>query len=240
MGFWSRLLGLQDPATTDKSMKNIPIRGEIGYYGLEDWWLHELDESERKLIINTYKPMGVSNSKSTLLMSNVESSQTTAFWLSVLAGWFKPNDPEQSRLILKIADKAWEVKENLSPATGDDAIFSKHLALGALAEIYYRFREDPLLLERCKAAAQMQVEMQSEAMKAYIRIEKRLAVPGKKNQSIIYPSHKGFKRLAIILEKEKRYEDALKLLEGAANSKWDGDWDKRIERIKKKARSRQC
>ncbi|WP_125899175.1 hypothetical protein [Boudabousia liubingyangii] len=231
---------MENPDTVDKSMKNIPIRGEIGYYGLEDWWLHELNESERKLIINTYKPMGTSNSKSTLLMNEVKSSQTTAFWLSVLAGWFKPNDPEQSRLILKIADKAWQVKDDLSPATGDDAIFSKHLALGALAEIYYRFRENPLLLERCIAAARMQVEMQSEAMKAHIRQEKRLAAPGKKNQPIIYPSHKGFKRLAIILEKEKRYEDALELLEEAATSKWDGDWDKRIERIKKKARSQKC
>ncbi|MGQ4533373.1 hypothetical protein ACUIAC_08865 [Dermabacteraceae bacterium P13138] len=237
MGILSRLFGMEDPSISDKPTKNTPIRGEIGYYGLEDWWLHELDESERKLIIKTYTPMGQSNSKYKLLMSNVESSQTTAFWLSVLAGWFKPNDPEQSKLILKIADKAWEVKDDLSPATGDDAIFSKHLALGALAEIYYRFREDPLLLERCKAAARLQVEMQSEAMKAHIRQEKRLASPGRKNQTIIYPGHRGFKRLAIILEKEKRYDDALELLEEAANSKWDGDWDKRIERIKKKARS---
>ncbi len=48
------------------------------------------------------------------------------------------------------------------------------------------------------------------------------------------PSHVGYKQLAIILEKEKKYDKAIALCNQAKREGWNDDWDKRIERCEKK------
>jgi hypothetical protein len=46
--------------------------------------------------------------------------------------------------------------------------------------------------------------------------------------------HTGFKQLCIIREKEGNYAEVIQLAEQAKNEGWFGDWDKRIEKAKKK------
>ena len=53
-----------------------------------------------------------------------------------------------------------------------------------------------------------------------------------KNQPL--PSHAGYKRLVITLEKEKRYEETIEVCKKALSQKWAGDWEHRIERCEKK------
>jgi len=38
-------------------------KGEIGYYGLDDWWRNTFTEEERKIIMNTYpcRQVGLAN-----------------------------------------------------------------------------------------------------------------------------------------------------------------------------------
>ena len=48
------------------------------------------------------------------------------------------------------------------------------------------------------------------------------------------PSHKGYNQFAIILEKEKKYSEAINLYIEANDLGWTSDWDKRITRLKKK------
>ena len=48
------------------------------------------------------------------------------------------------------------------------------------------------------------------------------------------PAHSGYKQLAIILEKQKQFHEALTLCKEALKAKWNGDWEKRIERLDKK------
>jgi hypothetical protein len=48
------------------------------------------------------------------------------------------------------------------------------------------------------------------------------------------PSHKGYQQLAIILEKQGKLEEAIKLCKQAAEQGWAGDWEKRVERYRKK------
>ena len=51
------------------------------------------------------------------------------------------------------------------------------------------------------------------------------------------PAHKGYSQLAIILEKQKRYDEAISLCEKAKSQGWAGDWDKRLERCDKRAKA---
>lgn len=48
------------------------------------------------------------------------------------------------------------------------------------------------------------------------------------------PQHHGYKQFTIILEKEGNYEEAINVAQKAKNQGWDGDWDIRILRYKKK------
>ena len=48
------------------------------------------------------------------------------------------------------------------------------------------------------------------------------------------PSHKGYNQLAIILEKEKKYKEAIEICNEAYEFGWNSDWNKRIIRLNKK------
>jgi len=66
-----------------KRMRN----GEIGYYGLEDWWQDKFTEEERNIIRNTYQPMGLGSDS--LVKNEIQSSsQSKLAFLSGLSSWF--------------------------------------------------------------------------------------------------------------------------------------------------------
>lgn len=215
------------------------IGGEIGYFGLEQWWLKELSEADRRLIRARYGPIGTYSNNDPLTSGQIfTTSQSAASWLAGLAGWFKPAVAKEADLILRIADKAWRVNEPSSRARSADAIFARHLAWGALSKIYYRFREKPEYLDRSLEAANRQIAMQAQAANAWRQKQWNLArSTGKPPTSFDLPSHAGYKRMAIVLEKDNQFDQALALVREAKAAGWNGDWDKRIERLKRKLKS---
>ncbi|WP_154543026.1 hypothetical protein [Mobiluncus porci] len=104
-------------------------------------------------------------------------------------------------------------------------------------------RDDPVYFERSMECARLQIEMEAKARRAFKRefdsiksvtIE-RMRAEGEWNPGVFkLPEHHGYKRMAIVLEKEKRYGDALKVIREARRKGWNGDWDKREERIEKR------
>lgn len=48
------------------------------------------------------------------------------------------------------------------------------------------------------------------------------------------PGHYGYKQLAVILEKQKRYDEALAVVDQAEREGWSGDWPARRDRLQKK------
>lgn len=245
MGFFSRLnKALAGNDQTDAPAQTLArpcppkhVGGLIGHFGLEQWWFEELTEADRQLIRARYQPMGMpANYDSLTGGGTIFSAQTTASWLMTLAGWFKPAEPQEADLILRIAEKAWQVKDVLAPSKGAEATFSRHLALGGISEAYYRFRENPTYFERSMEAARLQIAMQKDAARAWkqqeIDLARRTGSPAPKD--IILPSHQGYKRMAIVLEQSKQFDEAIALVCEARAAGWSGDWDKRIERLKKK------
>jgi len=39
--------------------KNKKIEGEIGYFGLQEWWLSDLTKEEQNVILSVYNPLGI-------------------------------------------------------------------------------------------------------------------------------------------------------------------------------------
>lgn len=195
------------------------IEGDIGYYGLEDWWLSVFTEEERNRIEEVYHPMG-SDSKTKPLTEGklTYSSQTAAGLLRCLAGWF--NRPGDREIAKKIIEKANELADE-----GDD-VLDQHFALQQRMGIYYRERDtNPDALDEAIKACKDQIRIAPAAAKQFLKEYPKQSLPG----------HVGYTQLAIILKKQGKYKELFELCKQAKEQGWAGDWDKRMVDAEKKS-----
>jgi len=186
-------------------------KGEIGYYGLDDWWRNKFTEEERKIIMNTYQPMDLS-SDSLVKTEILSSSQSKLAFLSGLSSWFKK--PDYYLIAKKILEKA----ETLVDKTSN--ILDVHFFYQNKIQIYYRNRDiDSNALDLATHACKQQIAISKEAAKAF-----------KKEFKGNLPEHTGYKQLAIIRDKQKDYESVIQISKQAKSEGWNGDWDKRIDK----------
>ena len=186
-------------------------KGEIGYYGLEDWWLNKFTEEERNIIRNTYQPMGLGSDS--LVKNEIQSSsQSKLAFLSGLSSWFKK--PEY----YPIANKILEKTETFVDKTDD--ILDLHFFYQNKIQVYYRNRDiDSNALDLAIQACKQQISISKESAKAF-----------KKELKGNLPEHVGYRQLAIIRDKQKDYESVIQISKQAKSEGWNGDWDKRIEK----------
>ncbi|MBV5267758.1 MAG: hypothetical protein JZU67_04500, partial [Burkholderiaceae bacterium] len=110
--------------------KTSEIKGEIGYLGLQDWWLGSFSQQERDYIEKVYQPFGLEPGSKPLTQSEISwSSQTPAGLLCNLAGWF--NNPKDREISKKIIEEA-----NVMALLGE-AVLDRHFTLQQTMEIYY-------------------------------------------------------------------------------------------------------
>jgi len=191
------------------------IKGTIGYFGLTEWWMSTFSEAERKYIEKKFQPLGGSGDSITKGDISVRSDTAVGF-LHNLAGWFDKN--EDRYLAYRILEKAEElIHQSAKP-------LDIHFFYNSKIEIFYKDRDNPEALEKAICACRKQINYAPNAAKAF-KMEY--------NDEFL-PSHRGYKQLAIILEKQKKYSDAIALCTQAMDQGWFGDWQKRIERCKKK------
>ncbi|MCA9374610.1 hypothetical protein KC725_05625 [Candidatus Peregrinibacteria bacterium] len=199
------------------------IKGEIGYFGLSEWWLSSFSEKERAHILKTFKPLGLTISvdsldDNSLISGEIESTtQTAVGLLSALAGWFAS---EEDRTI------AYRILKKAEELIGDEInILDQHFFYQSKIQIYYRHRNrDSEGLSIARQACRQQIRL---APQAAIAFRKEYA-----NSPL--PCHVGYEQLAIIYEKEKKYNSVIELARKAKSQGWNGDWEKRIARCKKK------
>lgn len=191
------------------------VKGSIGYFGLEGWWLSAFSDEERQYIQKKFQPLGSSGDS---LMSGEISytSQTAVGLLWALAGWFSME--EERPIAYKILEKAEELSKT------ETLVLDVHFLYGEKINIYYKDRDKPEYLEKAVEACKQQIELAQKAADAFKAEYKDSPLP----------SHKGYEQLAIILEKQKNFEETIKLCARAEEQGWAGDWGKRIERCKKK------
>lgn len=187
--------------------------GFIGALKLDDWWQNALTEFERQELLSGFKPQ--SNRDSPLISGMIETGQGRGDFLANLAGWFENSNP---CLAKKILDSAESFLNEQSTAK------EKHFTYQALIQYYYKHSEvNPDNYPKAIWACRQQIAVSKQALQQILVMTDGFA-----------PSHVGYKQLAIILEKEKRYTDAISLVQQAQAEGWAGDWDARLNRLNKK------
>ena len=189
------------------------IEGELGYFGLGNWWLTTFSADERNYIEQKFKPLG-GNSRPLTRGKILETTQTASNLLMALAGWFeKVKDFSVGK---RIVEKAIETASSTLDA---------HFAYGQMIKNCYRAREvDSSALELAIFACKKQIALAPQAAKVF----------RKESRSRELPCHTGYEQLTIILEKQKDYDGAIQLCHQAREQGWSGDWDKRIARYGQK------
>jgi len=198
--------------------KKSQIKGEIGYFGLQDWWLSTFTQEEHDHIEEIFKPLGGDPNSKSLTEGDISwTSQTAAGLLGSLAGWF--NNPRDREIAKKIIEKA----DELAPKGAD--ILDYHFTLQTKMEIYYREREtSPEAMETAIIACKEQISIAPQAAAAFLREYPQQSLP----------AHAGYSQLRIILEKQGKFDEAIALCEHAKQQQWAGNWDKQIETLNKK------
>ncbi len=198
--------------------RKTEVKGKIGYFKLQDWWLSEFSQDERDHIEQVFHPMGFDPNSKSLTQGDLTGFSKTATWfLWTLSGWF--NNPRDRQIAKKIIEKAYE----LAPQEG--TVLDKHFTLDQKREIFYRERvSNPEALAIAVHACKEQIELAPEAAAAFLKEYPLQALP----------AHGGYRQLRIILEKQGRYDDAIRLCVQAKQQGWADDWNKLIETLKKK------
>lgn len=211
--------------------KRKRIGGEIAYYGLQDWWLNTFTSEEQAYIVRKFQPLGTGNSSSLITGSiSWKSSGSIVSFLCGLSGWF--NNPQDRHISVRILNKAEELsKPCRKNTTGTlskqeaSSIFDEHLLYHQIIKTYYPERNsNPNAFKKAISACQDQIALAPLTKKAY----------RKKWKGEPLPRPTGYEQLAIVLEKQKKFQEALTLCKEALKAKWGGDWKKRIERLDKK------
>jgi hypothetical protein len=126
-----------------------------------------------------------------------------------------------------VEKKSYE-KEIDSSSVNTASVLDKHFFYQTKIETFYRNRDRdgtalPAAIEACK----QQISIAKTAKRAFL----------KEYNGSPLPSHVGYTQLCIILEKQKNYDEVIRLAKEAKKQGWNGDWDKRIERCRKKLES---
>ncbi len=196
--------------------KKNKVSGEIGYFGLSEWWLSEFTNEERNYILKKFQPLG--SDENSLVDGDISyTSQTALGFLSGLVSWF---DNEKDR---KIAYRILRKAEELIDETCN--IIDVHFHYQNKLKIYYKDRDKDInALNQAIEACKKQIEIAKEVKTAFLKEFDNDPLPG----------HVGFEQLAIIEEKHKNFESAINISKTALEQGWAGDWQKRIDRCTKK------
>lgn len=191
-----------------------PIKGYLAYYNLVDWWLNDFSEKERNFIISKYKS---ENEKNRLIETELlANSQTVISFLNSMFSNFSKEKMIQEKISKKIYELFDENNQNM--------ILDMHFFFQSKIGFAEQDKENQSYLANLIDACNEQINFANTSLKAFKKEYK--------NQPL--PSHAGYKRLVITLEKEKRYEETIEVCKKALSQKWAGDWEHRIEECEKK------
>ena len=191
------------------------IQGSIGYFGLEDWWMSAFSEQERRRIEDRFKPIG--DGPNPLTSGTIASTSQTALGLLwALTTWFERQ--EDRPIAHKILAKGREL------ANAGASVIDVHFLFGQEVDIYYKDRDQLECMDKALRACRDQIALAPEAAKAFRTRYRGTPLPG----------HRGYQQLAIVLEKQGQFADAIQLCRQALEQGWSGDWAGRTERCQKK------
>lgn len=197
-------------------------RGYLGYFGLFDWWMESFTTEERFYISDLHSrtpTLSIGEGSISIASGDLfkTSQDIVSFLDSLVALFTDKGDIELAEKVIQKAEMVADYSKNL---------ISRHFCYSRCGITYYKARNvDTVYYEKAQYFFQKQIDIHLLVFKAF-----------KKELGVI-PSHGGFNQMAIILEKEKRYIDAIQLCITAKNTGWPGDWDKRIIKLEAKIKN---
>ena len=193
----------------------------IGYFGLADWWLSAFSPEERDWIESEHArcalTVGQTNPRPLTTGAVVQTSQTSTMLLREIACAAYRGSRDKALGVFRKAEEDGLSKLHLHTRYVVDLHFVYH----SMIELNYRDRESlPDALEIATGACRKQIALAPRAAEVFRREWK------------LIPRPLGFWQLAVILEKEGNYAEAIALATQALEQGWAGDWEKRIARCK--------
>lgn len=136
------------------------IAGDIGHFGLGDWWLSTFTEAERTHIEETCRPLGMSRSRPLTQGEIGVTTQTASGLLWGLASWFQ--SPQDRHIARRLVAKAEE--------TAGSNVLDRHFSYQATIQTFYPDRDtDPEALPAALSACEKQIELAPRAASAFKR-----------------------------------------------------------------------
>ncbi|MCC6368181.1 MAG: hypothetical protein IT165_32045 [Bryobacterales bacterium] len=204
-------------------MNATPGSGLIGLFGLTDWWSSFFTPAERDRIEVEYTRGRLTTGSTNLhpLTSGkvLHTSITSTRLLHEIGCAAYGTVREKALGVFDKAEKDGQSKLRLNPTYVLDLHFLYH----SMIQLNYRDRE------KFPDALQLAVD----AYRKQISIAPRAAEVFKREWRLV-PLPLGFWQLAVILEKRRNYAEAVELAMQALQQGWDGDWEKRIARCKRR------
>jgi hypothetical protein len=210
-----------------KNSGHSGVEGEIGYFGLTDWWLSEFTDAERERIETKFRPLGTEDGERPLTQGKVTyTSQTAAGLLQGLATWFEGQaDRHIAIRLLKKAEELAKSSGSRLSSGGKGRPLAKpssrnvvdlHFIYQGLIETYYKNRnEDPSALQSAIDACEAQIAIAPSVARAFQREFPDTPLPG----------HIGFLRLVEIRARQKNFPEVMRLCDEALQQCWAGSWE---------------
>lgn len=193
--------------------------GLLGKFDLWDWWESEFTEKERTYLKKNYRPLGMPEAGFSILTDGNASISHPRSFLMQFAQFFKAKKKDL-KLAIRILEKATSFpSDNMAPV-------DFHFDCYDRITFFYPLRDQhPTALENAIKACRDQIE--------HAERTKSAMMSDTKNWGFL-PRHSGYDQLAIILEKQKDFQDALEICVKGKSEGWSNDFDKRIARLEKK------
>lgn len=213
----------------ERTSKTPEYKGYIGYFDLNEWWNQNFSLEEQNYIAQNFnkkrdyselnenrKLRQLSGCRLMEAKIGYTSESLLQFVTSLHVGI---NNKRNREISLKIIEKTEELITPSTPIIDLHFFYSwkfgNYFSLSNLNNKYYF---------KSMEAYEQQQKISHLAAQAFSKI----------GSDGFIPSHPVFKRMAIVMEKEKKFEEAISICQKAQVEGWNGDWQKRIERCMKK------
>jgi hypothetical protein len=170
------------------------IKGLISYFNLESFWLEELNDKERKIVLDNFNSGSIGLSRKDLLENFISDNSYSklSFIKGQISRFTKPEFKEIGRKFIDLGNKE---------ILNQKDILDRHFYYGTLIKYHYRHREEndnmELAIKACNEQISISKDVKNEFKKDY--------------PTDNLPSHAGFEQLAIIFEKSKKYTEGIEL-----------------------------
>lgn len=199
------------------------VKGEIGYFGLGEWWLSTFNEEQRTFFKHAYTYFGVGASSNDYPLTEGDNTSVSHYSVYTLTGMIGAlrKQPRYLYLVRSILQQA-EIRQDGTP-------LDLHYLYHTTIEVAYQQRnEHPEALNLAVEACQKQIAIARQSAKMFK--DEMSEAERQRTFGAQLPAHAGYTQLCIIYEKEKRYSEIIQLAHKAKEEGWAGDWDKRIAR----------